>query len=170
MTLHFQTAHYGYIGPDRVDITRYGCDSLMRDGKDAPGVIFAPSPDLVYPVVKHLFPAAEALISTEGSEHVGVELQRSLWAAYKHLFRAEMRVSLGMASTEHGPLEKLAVKRGVRPAHSKWQAWLDRERAVFVCLCTRRIEGAVACHRVLVAECLQKLVAVYEGEAKRGEG
>lgn len=172
MTLHLHTAHYSYIGPDRVDITRYGCDCAIREGKEAPGVIFAPSADLVYPIVKHVLPGAEALLAAEKEDGVargGGAIIRAVWYGYKHLFRAEMDVSHGLPATKYGHHHRLAVKRGVRPAHSRWQWWLQQEQATFVCLCTRRGEdGAIMCHRVLVAERLQELGAVYEGERKGG--
>ena len=47
-------AHYSTRDPDRLDITRAGCDRLIAAGKEAPGAILAPSARLVYPALRRL--------------------------------------------------------------------------------------------------------------------
>jgi uncharacterized protein YeaO (DUF488 family) len=54
MTLRVSTAHYSTRDPDRLDITRAGCDRLIAAGKDAPGIVLAPSARLVFPTLRRM--------------------------------------------------------------------------------------------------------------------
>jgi hypothetical protein len=163
MTLHFATARLAYRGADRIDITRSGCVKLLRANKEAPGIIFAPSEELLYPF-KAMQANADALTlaSQAGASHsLGAILHRATWEAYVELYRAEMRVSVGLPKSRHGALERLAVDRGVRSAATTWKAFLARtDRVTLVCFCS----DALRCHRSVIADILQACGACYQGE------
>lgn len=50
MILH--TARYSSRLPDRLDITRAGCDRLIAAGKPAPGEVLAPSHAILWPALR----------------------------------------------------------------------------------------------------------------------
>ncbi len=80
---------------------------------------------------------------------------------YAARYKAEMRVSLGMARAKHGELEKLAVARGVQAAPLAWRWLREQARIVAACVCT---DGPERCHRGTFAEIMIALEAHYAGE------
>lgn len=77
MTCQVYTARYSIKDADRLDITRAGCDRLIKAGKPAPGEVFAPSAGLVYPFLR-AFKSA----TTEAR-------RAELWTKYVKLYNAE---------------------------------------------------------------------------------
>ena len=101
------TSHYRSRDPDRLDITRAGCDRLLRENKPAPGVILAPSAKLV-------FPALRALKAARSEDE-----RTAIWLDYRRAYLEELRRNVACGI---GP-ERLA-------------ALLSRQRLVLVCFCT----------------------------------
>ncbi len=164
MTLRVLTARYNFVDPDRLDITRAGCDRALRQGLPAPGAPWAPPASLLWPAKAHLDLAASlrrrGLTLPEGSEprawmlseaeHVEAVVEE----AYARLFRVAMIESW----------------RSQRPA---WDDLLRRDRVVLVCMCRRRSpaeDQRHTCHRGhLAARILVKLGAIDLGEAEQPE-
>ena len=73
------TSHYRSRDPDRLDITRAGCDRLLRENKPAPGVILAPSAKLV-------FPALRALKAARSEDE-----RTAIWLDYRRAYLEELR-------------------------------------------------------------------------------
>jgi hypothetical protein len=133
------TAQYRVHDIDRLDITRGGCDRAYREGKPAPGAIFAPSKELLR---RGLAERAAACGNEEDA--------RAAWEAYAFLYRAEMRDSY-------------------RRHREAWENFLRRERLVLVCFCAGEDAAARRCHRFLLASFwtspkLGTLAADYRGE------
>jgi uncharacterized protein YeaO (DUF488 family) len=78
LPLQVWTARASYRGADRLDITRQFADAERKAGRVSPGEPFAPSWDLLMPVVR------------ERREHASDD---ATWPAYVEGFRAEMRRS-----------------------------------------------------------------------------
>lgn len=157
MTLHITTAHYGYAGPDRFDITRVGADRARAAGQPFEGANFAPSSRLLWPakanldLVAALSRRAAALPPGEAAATVATHattLLASVEDAYARLYTAEMRHSY-------------QAHRG------DWKALLARPAAVLVCFCPHREPGAEqrhTCHRHHLASYLVACGAVDDGE------
>lgn len=84
MSLIVRTAHYTSRDPDRLDITRAGCDRLARAQYVNPGIILAPSAALVFPTLRRL---KEATTDAE---------RDAVFATYADAYRVEMRESFTM--------------------------------------------------------------------------
>jgi uncharacterized protein YeaO (DUF488 family) len=75
------TGPYTTRDPDRLDITRAGCDKALRARKAAPGEFLAPSAGLV-------FPALEAMKAAQDDAE-----RDAIWSAYAREYRLEMLTS-----------------------------------------------------------------------------
>lgn len=162
MTLRIWTAHLSVEHPASLDITRAGVLRAQKANRKAPGECFAPSSALVFPFLD--FRRNADALTTAGEGDLGKVLDDAAWQAYIRLFMAEMSVSRGTPRETWGPLEQLAVSRGVRPMPDAWAWWLSRERACLKCACKAAPGQELRCHRVLVAGLLASLGAIYEGE------
>jgi hypothetical protein len=162
MSLRFHTAPYAYRGEDRVDVTRTGCDRLLKASKPAPGVIFAPSEKILWPAKAHialvdaLNRRAALLPHTESGAFVAIvaeKLALSTDEAYANLYKAEMRSSYRQHAAE-------------------WRAFLARDEATVVCYCPRRQPGhgqRHTCHRHYLATFLAACGAVDMSEREAAE-
>jgi len=72
------TASYGYRGSDRVDITLTGNERLLKAGLPAPGLILAPSNEILWPAKKRM----DAEASRAG--------KLAVFAEYAKAYRSEM--------------------------------------------------------------------------------
>lgn len=77
------TSHYRLRDPDRIDITRAGCDRLLRENKPAPGVILAPSAKLVFPALRAMKAARSEAERT------------TIWLDYRRAYLEELRRNVG---------------------------------------------------------------------------
>lgn len=82
------TGPYSTRDPDRLDITRAGCDKALRARKAAPGEILAPSARLVFPTLA----AMKAATSAADRD--------TIWTAYREAYIAEMRLSYSLRRAE----------------------------------------------------------------------
>lgn len=128
------TGPYRTRDPDRLDITRAGCDRARAAGRPAPGIVFAPSAELLR---RGLADRAAA----RGDEGAA----RAAWERYAALYRVEMRASY----LRH---------------REAWEELLGRKRAVVVCFCSGEDAAARRCHRFLLASYLAALGADYRGD------
>jgi hypothetical protein len=176
--VRIRTARNTYTGPGGVlDVTRSAGRGV--------GLALAPSQDLVYPTIERRREIEKLTrrASRVKSEPYAAELRErgrteeaELWNVYEPAYLAEMRVSAGVVWPGHkawGPLEALALERGVRPNRGAWTSLPSCARdslLVLVCFCGERYARIGHCHRVLLAEkILAKFGAVYEGEAPAEE-
>lgn len=58
--MNLWTARVNYIGADRVDISRAGCDRARKAGGETPGEFLAPSAGLVFPALRRMKEATTA--------------------------------------------------------------------------------------------------------------
>ncbi len=164
MTLEVFTARIGTKDPDVLDITRGSGKGL--------GLTFAPSKDLLAPAIAARraaekkrekaadLAAAGGIGTAQMLERQADDMENAAWAVYEPRYMAEMRVSYGLAPEKHGPLERLAIERNVKPNRKAWAELLGRKRVVLICYCT----DPERCHRRLLAGILGKLGAVDRGE------
>lgn len=138
------TAQYRVHDRDRLDITRGGGERARAAGKPAPGILFAPSKDLLHQG-----------LADRASARGDVEAERVAWKRYAALYRLEMLESF-------------------RRHRAAWEAQLGRERVVLVCFCSGEDAKAERCHRFLLAGFwsspkLGALAAEYRGELTEAE-
>ncbi|MGK3995042.1 hypothetical protein [Sorangium sp. So ce1024] len=182
------SARVSFAGPGRLQITRRG------DGCDPMGLPFAPSEALLDRALAargqadRLREAAAELRGRQldlGETRADVEarelraaalaeeaeqIEAETWAGYAPRYRAEMRVSYGLArgtpawarqAPEARALAEEAWERGVRPRPEAWRRLLTAPFRVICCFCTDERR----CHRaILRAEILPALGAVDGGE------
>lgn len=182
------SARVSYSGPGRLQITRRG------DGCDPLGLPFAPSEGLLDRALaargqaEKLREAAADLRGRQldlGETRADVEtrerraaalteeaeqIEADAWAGYAPRYRAEMRVSYGLArgtpawarqTPEARALAEEAWERGARPRPEAWRRLFARPALVACCFCT----DSARCHRaILRAEILPALGAVDGGE------
>ena len=117
-------AHYSTRDPDRLDITRAGCDRLIAAGKEAPGVILAPSARLVYPTLRRL------------KEARSLAERKAIFDVYRRDYLAEIERNFALWTYRFDPL--FARTRIV---------------GVCFCAPDPE-DGVLRCHRVLAAEWL----------------
>ena len=129
------TARYHVRDVDRLDITRMGCDRLVRAGKPAPGEFLAPSWEILKPALEWRR-AFEARCARQGLDE-----EAEFFRVYTARYRAEMVVSY-------------------RTRRAEWDALLARERVTIVCFCP----DPAYCHRSLAAGFLAKCGVDYRGE------
>jgi len=130
----FTTGHYSARVPNRLDITRAGCDRLIAADKEAPGIILAPSARLVFPTLRRL-KAARSLAE-----------RKSIFAAYAVDYLAEIE-----QSAERWPYKVDFILAMPDPT------------LVCFCRPDPE-DGVLRCHRVLAAGYLARLGATYCGE------
>lgn len=137
MTLHVFTARYSTRDPDRLDITRMGCDRARKANKPAPGEFLAPSWEILKPAL------AWRRAFEERCKEQNLDENTEYFRIYRERYREEMLTSW-------------------RRRRSEWEALLARERVVLVCFCP----VAAYCHRTIAAGFLAspRLGAVHEGE------
>lgn len=128
------TAPYATRDADRLDITRGGCDRARSAGRPAPGIIFAPSKELL-----------RQGLADRAAARGDPDAERIAWERYAALYRLEMLDSY-------------------RRHRAAWEAFLEQERVVFVCFCTGEDALAERCHRFLLAGFYARLGADYRGE------
>lgn len=133
------TAQYRAHDRDRLDITRGGCERTRAAGQPAPGIIFAPSADLL-----------RQGLADRAAARGDAEAERAAWERYAARYRLEMVASY-------------------RRHRAAWEAQLARERVVIVCFCSGADAAAKRCHRFLLASFwssakLGALAADYRGE------
>lgn len=175
--LRVQSAKNTYTGPGAVlDVT--------RGAGAGHGLAFAPSDDLVWPAIERrreadkLFRRAARTKSETLAEELRTKargIDADIWREYEPAYCAEMRISAGIIGPKHsawGPLEQLALDRGVRPRRASWEALPSLARdglLVVVCFCGDRHARLGHCHRITLGGILAKLGATYEGEAPADE-
>jgi hypothetical protein len=128
------TATLRYGGPGRLDVTRKGSHPL--------GIAFAPSVDILHPILS-LRSRCEGLKASLPREQL-VALWHEIWSLYAGAYRAEMRVSYGSKTT------------GVAWAHV-----LGWKEVTFCCFCP----NASFCHRTVLAQ----IFGTLRGVQLRGE-
>ncbi|XXX79229.1 hypothetical protein WMF30_10685 [Sorangium sp. So ce134] len=182
------SARVSYSGPGRLQITRRG------DGCDPAGMPFAPSEALLDRALaargqaEKLRETAAELRGRQldlGETRADVEarerhaaalaeeaeqIERDLWSWYAPRYKAEARVSYGLARgtpawarqpPDARALAEEAWERGARPHPEAWRRLLAREHVVACCFCA----DPARCHRaILRAEILPALGAVDGGE------
>lgn len=139
MTLRIWTAQYSIRDRDRLDVTRGGCERARAQGKPVPGIVFAPSSEL-------LRSGQHDRAAAEGDE----EREREAWERYAARYRREMLVSYA----RH---------------RATWEELRARDRAVLVCFCGRDPVALGRCHRLLLAGFLVQLGAEYVGELAQAD-
>lgn len=182
MTLRFSTARYSYRGDDRLDVTLVGCARLITEGKKAPGSVWAPPGELLWPAKNHMDLAdalhRRALTLPEASPHRGYimrECERLTVACdtrYGQLYTSVLRVRFGRAREHYTPDDRLATSwLRVGNRRSEWDPLLASDRLTLVCMCTSRTPGPTqrwTCHRNTLANVLVRLGAIDEGEIDLG--
>lgn len=133
------TTQFSSRDPDRLDITRMGCERARVAGEPAPGIIFAPSKELL-----------RQGLADRAAARGNPEAERVAWESYAARYRIEMADSY-------------------RRHRDAWEALLGRERAVLVCFCSGEDARTERCHRFLLARFLSSpklgaLAADYRGE------
>jgi hypothetical protein len=135
--LRVLTGPYSTRDPDRLDITRAGCDKAPRARKAAPGEILAPSWRILNTALEWRLRFEDECLARGADVHDVIDR----W--YRDAYTAEMCTSYRLRRAE-------------------WEALLRRDRIVLVCFC----RDPLRCHRSLAAEILAKLGAVNEGEIR----
>lgn len=129
------TVHTARIGPRLYDDEL----NVSRATGAGDGLAFAPSWDLLRPVLEH-----RSLLRTHlaASQPLLVSLEHAAWRLYERAFHAEMRESY-------------------RRQRIAWDRLLARTSVTLLCFCT----DPAHCHRTLLArDILPKLGAVFAGE------
>ena len=129
------TARYHSRDPDRLDITRMGCDRDRKSGKPTPGEFLAPSWEILKPAL-----AWRRSFETE-CEANGKDASAAYFEVYRARYRAEMVTSY-------------------RTRRAEWTALLARPRVVLVCFCPEPTH----CHRTIAAGFLVACGAEHGGE------
>lgn len=128
------TAQYRLAHPSRVDITRAGCNALLRAGKPAPGAILAPSADLL----------AWGLSARQRAGKDPVALA-AMWSRYEADYLREVRERI---AKDRQPLDAL----------------LALPEVCAVCYCGSEYAKIGQCHRFPAARLLVSYGADYRGE------
>lgn len=182
MTLRFHTARYAYTGDDRLDVTRMGCSRLKTEGKPAPGDVWAPPGELLWPAKNHMRLAdalhRRALTLPEGSSHrlylarECEKLTRLCDQIYGDLYTAVLQITYGRRREKFSPNNRIASKWvHVRERRAEWDPLLKADHWTIVCMCTDRTPSLTqrwTCHRHTLANVLVRLGAVDEGELDLG--
>ena len=124
---------------DRLDITRGGCERARAAGQPTPGIVFAPSKELL-----------RQGLDDRAAARGNPDEERTAWERYAARYRLEM-------------LESYWRHLDV------WRALLARSRVVTVCFCAGKDARAQRCHRFLLAGFLSSpklgsIAADYRGE------
>lgn len=122
MTLRIFTSTYGCRDVDRLDITRGGGERARAQGRPVPGIVFAPSLELLR--------RGQHDRAAAGGD---AALQAGAWHRYAAHYRLEMRESY-------------------RRHRAAWEELLRRERVVLCCFCSRDDAALGRCHRLLAGE------------------
>jgi hypothetical protein len=143
MAVVVHTANSAYEGPDRLDVTRAGCDEVrQRTGEPAPGEAFAPPFRLLARV--GLGKERIEALRRDGHAKSARLLEIEAFRAYARQYKEEM-------------LRSFDCRR------ADWRALLERPRVVLVCGCRSEL-----CHRALLAEILVRHGAEDGGELLEG--
>lgn len=140
----FYTGHYSLVHPARLDITRAGCDRLVRAGKPAPGAVLAPSAELLRWGLRERARA-------RGSETA----LATAWQSYEAQYLREVEERIERWS---------CTVRTPGVAWGPLDAILTMPEAVGVCFCSGEDAAAGRCHRFPAARILVEHGATYAGE------
>jgi hypothetical protein len=167
---------------DGVDITRSGCTTTRREGKDAPGEIWAPSAALVYPAV-------EAMKAARQLMHVGTSavvpsyvLQQSTEMSLGNGYRKIPHEVQPSAARESGydqmhlALEQiiatwsayetsfmLEMRASYKKNRRMWEWFLDQKQITILCRC----EDFMHCHRRILRRVILPALGAIDGGEMR---
>lgn len=177
----YTTQLFKYRYHDGVDITRSGATTTKRQGIDAPGAIWAPSAELVYPAVErmkacralmkagttmgvqsyvlamaaHVPPVGELSRHRQVPHEVHRDSQRE--AAYDKMAVAMEQIITNWSAYVDAFM--IEMRHSWKVNRAQWNAFLTMDQVTLLCRC----EDAAHCHRRILRNIILPALGAIDG-------